>query len=147
MNEPKLIFNETLYSTEEINAMAAEFRETGFVVLPEVFKRETVPGFKAQLEELMFHNGTAYTLPDDCPHYIHAALAPRGRPRATSTTHIVIERTRCLPPERRIVHAELAALSFLGRGCCRRSASRHDGQIAPGQRPVGLRGSEPASGG
>ena len=105
MTAPDLLFCDTPFSAEEIEAMAAEFRETGYVVLPDVFERESVPAFKAQLEELMFHNGVSYTLPDDCPHYIHAALAPRGRqiiPRALSasaappmpsihTTIIVIE--------------------------------------------------------
>jgi len=89
MNEPKLMFNETPYSPDEIERMAQEFRDRGHVVLPNVFERESVPGFKRQLEELMFHNGVAYTLPDDAPHYIHAALAPRGRqilPRALSAS-------------------------------------------------------------
>ncbi len=105
MNEPKLLFNETPYAPDEIERMAQEFRERGYVVLPDVFERASVPDFKRQLEELMFHNGVAYTLPDDAPHYIHAALALRGRqilPRALSasvakpmpsihTTIIVIE--------------------------------------------------------
>ena len=79
MNAPKLLFNETLYSPSEIECMVLEFQERGYVVLSNVFQRGSVPGFKQQLEELMFHNGVAYTLPDDSPHYIHAALAPRGR--------------------------------------------------------------------
>ena len=89
MNAPKLLFNETSYAPGEVESMASEFRERGYVVLPNVFQRGSVPAFKSQLEELMFHNGVAYTLPDDAPHYIHAALAPRGRqilPRALSAS-------------------------------------------------------------
>lgn len=89
MSLPLLEFEESPYSSEAVEVMASEFRENGYVILPEVFKRESVPLFKAQLEKLMYHNGSAYTLPDDSAHYIHAALAPRGRqllPKALSAS-------------------------------------------------------------
>jgi hypothetical protein len=79
MDFPKAKFIEELYSEEEVNRMVKEFQENGYTILRNVFERESVKEFKAQLQELMFFNGISYTLPDDSLHYFYPALAPRGR--------------------------------------------------------------------
>jgi hypothetical protein len=79
MTPPKAAFIEELYGENEIHQMVSEFQEKGYTILPNVFERESVKEFKAQLEEIMYFNGNAYTIPDDCPHYMHSALAPRCR--------------------------------------------------------------------
>ena len=79
MKEPALQFNTELYSQNEIAEMINSFKDKGYAILPKVFKRESIPLFKKQLEEIIVHNGLAYTIPDDSPHYIVSALAPRGR--------------------------------------------------------------------
>lgn len=79
MRETSLIFNEELYSTEQISSFTKEFRDKGYVVLPRVFERESVKVFKKELEEIMYFNGNAWTIPEDSPHYITSALAPKGR--------------------------------------------------------------------
>ncbi|NLU39209.1 MAG: phytanoyl-CoA dioxygenase family protein [Bacteroidales bacterium] len=79
MMPPKAKFIEESYQIEEVNRMVSEFQEKGYTILRNVFERESVKEFKKQLEELMYFNGNAYTIPDNTPHYIHGALAPRGR--------------------------------------------------------------------
>jgi len=79
MTPPKAKFIEELYEENQLHQMVSEFQEKGYTVLPNVFERESVKEFKAQLEEIMYFNGNAYTIPDDSPHYIHSALAPRCR--------------------------------------------------------------------
>lgn len=79
MSQTSLEYNEEKFSEEEIHSLVDQFQEKGFVILPSVFKRKSVKKFKAELEEIMNFNGTAYTIPDDQPHYLTAALAPRGR--------------------------------------------------------------------
>ena len=76
---PKAKFIEELYTETEVNQMISEFQQKGYTILPNVFERESVKVFKVQLEELMYFNGISYTIPDDSPHYIHGALAPRCR--------------------------------------------------------------------
>jgi hypothetical protein len=77
--QPALEFVTDLYSDKQVDTMMQQFREKGWVILPDVLKRETVDPFVAQLEKIMVHNGLKYTIPDDSPHYIHCAHAPRGR--------------------------------------------------------------------
>lgn len=79
MEKTSLIYNEAPYSDDEIASFTEEFRNKGYVVLPKVFDRESVKQFKEELEKIMFYDGTAYTIPDDKPHYIVSVLAPRGR--------------------------------------------------------------------
>ena len=78
MEIPAMQFVEKLYSKDKVNEMMSEFREKGYVVLPDVIKRETVDPFVEQLEKLMFNDGLSWRLPDDSPHYIHCAKTPRG---------------------------------------------------------------------
>lgn len=79
MDQPALRFVEELYSDQEVDTMMQQFRDKGWVILPDVLKRETVDPFAAQLESIMYHDGLKYTIPDDSPHYIHCTYAPRGR--------------------------------------------------------------------
>lgn len=74
-----LKYNKIPYTETELNSYLSQFRDKGYVVLPHVFERDSVKEFKKELESIMYHNGNAYTIPDDSPHYIAAALALRGR--------------------------------------------------------------------
>jgi hypothetical protein len=79
MTPPKAKFIEELYDENQLHQMVFEFQEKGYTILPNVFERESVKEFKAQLEEIMYFNGNAYTIPDNLPHYMHSILAPRCR--------------------------------------------------------------------
>lgn len=79
MTEPALRFVNEPYDPETVAGLLAEFREKGFVVLPDLFERETVLPFVSQLEELMVHDGIAYRIPDEAPHFMHGGCAPRIR--------------------------------------------------------------------
>lgn len=74
-----LKYNTVPYTSNELEGFISEFQQNGYAILPDVFERESVKKFKVELESIMYHNGIAYTIPDDQPHYIAAALAPRGR--------------------------------------------------------------------
>lgn len=58
--------------------MVEQFREDGYVILPDIFKRETVEPFLKQLETLIFHDGLSWRLRDDSPHYSFCSKTPRG---------------------------------------------------------------------
>ncbi|MGD9824422.1 phytanoyl-CoA dioxygenase family protein [Desulfobacter sp.] len=79
MDKPAIEFVEELYSKEEIEKMVTQFQEKGYVILPDVFKRETVDPFVKQLEEIMIFDGLKNTIPHNSPHYIHCAYTPRAR--------------------------------------------------------------------
>lgn len=79
MNSTALKYNKTPYTDIEVNRFIQAFQDTGYAVLPNVFDRESVKLFKQELEKVMTFNGLNYTIPDDTPHYIAGALAPRGR--------------------------------------------------------------------
>ncbi len=79
MDEPAIQFVEGAYSDNETQKMIAQFRNKGYVVLPDVIKGETVAPFVKQLEEIMSFDGIKYFLPDDQPHYMHCAMAPKAR--------------------------------------------------------------------
>lgn len=79
MEELKLEFIDQLYEQDQVEAMIKEFQEKGYVILPDVLKRDSVDQFVKQLDEIKTFDGLKYTIPDDKPHYIHCANAPRGR--------------------------------------------------------------------
>jgi hypothetical protein len=79
MTPPKTKFIEELYDESQIHHIVSEFQKKGCSILPNVFERESVKEFKAQLEEIMYFNGNAYTIPDNSPHYIHSALPPHSK--------------------------------------------------------------------
>lgn len=60
MEKPALEFVNELYSDDEVDAMIAQFQDKGWVILPDVLKRESVDPFVEQLEEIMFHDGLKY---------------------------------------------------------------------------------------
>ncbi|MGC4119695.1 MAG: phytanoyl-CoA dioxygenase family protein [Myxococcales bacterium] len=79
LDQPALRFVENRYSDSEVEQMMRQFRDRGWVILPDVLERESVDPFVAQLEGLLVHVGTKYTIPDDTPHYLHGLFAPRAR--------------------------------------------------------------------
>lgn len=87
MEPPALEFVEDLYDEETLTELLREFREKAYVVLPDVFRRETVDAYVEQLEAVKHFNGLSYQIPEDLPHCMSAAPAPRARqivPRALS---------------------------------------------------------------
>lgn len=79
MKEPALRFVEEPYSEETVQTMVRDFQEKGYAILPDVFERGSVDSFVDQLKEIMYFDGTKYTIPDESPHYIHCAYTPRVR--------------------------------------------------------------------
>ena len=51
MDFPNAKFIKALYSDEEVNRMELEFQEKGYTILRNVFERESVKEYKAQLQE------------------------------------------------------------------------------------------------
>lgn len=79
MDNIALKYNTVPYTNNECEMFITEFQEKGYTILPQVFDRKSVKTFKKELEAVMTFNGLSYTIPDDKPHYIAGALAPRGR--------------------------------------------------------------------
>ncbi len=79
MDTPLLEFVTELYPKPELDRMMAEFRDLGFVILPQVFKRETVDAFAEQVKAALFFDGLEWDLPGESPLIIWPALAPRVR--------------------------------------------------------------------
>lgn len=79
MDKPALEFVEELYTEGEQKKMLAEFRDKGYVILPDVLKEETVGPFREQLDEVIVNTGLGWTIPHESPHYVHSMYAPRGR--------------------------------------------------------------------
>ncbi len=79
MNKTSLKYNSVPFSESDVEKIILEFQDKGYAVLPKVFERESVKLFKKELEEVMVFDGLSYTIPEDLPHYIAGALAPRGR--------------------------------------------------------------------
>lgn len=97
MDKPVLAFVEELYTEEEQKKMLAEFRDKGYVILPDVFKRETVDPFREQLEGIVVDTGLGWTIPHDSPHYVHCTYAPRSRQLLpASLSHSVAKPKPCL---------------------------------------------------
>ncbi len=83
MDQPLLQFNEEPYDADTLKVMLSEFRDRGYVRLPDVFIRDTVDDYVKQVHEVMYHNGLALVLPDDSPLIIWPAQAPRIRQLVT----------------------------------------------------------------
>lgn len=79
MESPALEFVEELYDQDDVDKMMVEFRDKGYVILPNLIKRESVEPFKEQLEKLIYRDGNCYKIPHDSPHYTYPVKAPRGR--------------------------------------------------------------------
>lgn len=82
MDAPALRFVEEPYHFNDIGNMLQLFRDQGFVVLEEVFKPDTVDAYREQLYALIRaqeERGKGLSVPDDVPHAIWPAKAPRLR--------------------------------------------------------------------
>jgi hypothetical protein len=79
MDEPALKFVEDPYGEDQIDGMVREFQETGYVVLPDAVRRESVDPFMEQIEALMVFDGLQCAIPDHAPHHVWSAFAPRAR--------------------------------------------------------------------
>lgn len=75
--KPAIEFVEEPYSEAEAQKMIKQFREEGYVILPDVFKSETIDPFLEQVEALTYHDGLQWRLRDDSPHYLACAKTPR----------------------------------------------------------------------
>ena len=78
--EPSLKFVEEPYPLRHLVNLLAQFRAKGFVVLPNVFERESVDGFRQEVEAAVVKNqGGRLELPEDRPELVYPLRAPRIR--------------------------------------------------------------------
>ena len=78
--EPSLKFVEEPYPLRHLGNLLAQFRAKGFVVLPNVFERESVDGFRQEVEAAVVKNqGGRLELPEDRPELVYPLRAPRIR--------------------------------------------------------------------
>ena len=78
--EPSLKFVEEPYPLRHLGNLLAQFRAKGFVVLPNVFERESVDDFRQEVEAAVVKNqGGRLELPDDRPELVYPLRAPRIR--------------------------------------------------------------------
>src|SRR5688572_408425 len=77
---PALRFNESPYHANHVGSIALEFREKGYAVLYDVFDRNSVDEYRAQVEESIQtrENGGLF-LPPDSPLAVAPTYAPRLR--------------------------------------------------------------------
>ena len=76
--EPTLRFVEEPYEPAHVEQLEAEFRDRGFVLLPDVFERVSVAPFRAAVQKKLRNLGT-WDLPSDAAERVLPALAPRLR--------------------------------------------------------------------
>lgn len=79
MPQPALRFVDSPYHANTQENLLAEFRETGFVVLPDVFERDSVDAFRAEVVGLIDRRDKRMALADDAPHRVWPVRAPRIR--------------------------------------------------------------------
>ena len=78
--EPSLKFVEEPYPLRHLGNLLAQFRAKGFVVLPNVFERDSVDGFRQEVEAAVVKNpGGRLELPEDRPELVYPPRAPRIR--------------------------------------------------------------------
>ena len=78
--EPSLKFVEEPYPLRHLGNLLAQFRAKGFVVLPNVFERDSVDGFRQEVEATVVKNpGGRLELPEDRPELVYPLRAPRIR--------------------------------------------------------------------
>ena len=78
--EPSLKFVEEPYPLRHLGNLLAQFRAKGFVVLPNVFERDSVDGFRQEVEAAVVKNpGGRLELPEDRPELVYPLRAPRIR--------------------------------------------------------------------
>ena len=77
---PELGFTEELFPANYRGNLLGQFREKGFVVLPGVFRKETVDAYRRQIESLVKdsgHSSNPYRIENEDPILVHPAKAPR----------------------------------------------------------------------
>ena len=77
---PELKFTEEVLHPNSRGNILAKFREKGFAVVPGVFQRDSVDGFRAQIESLVEEGESPdqpLRLESDDPILVHPAAAPR----------------------------------------------------------------------
>jgi hypothetical protein len=80
MKDTPLRFNEVPYHPNDLGNLLAHFRDDGFVVLRNVFERDSVDDYLAAVREAIVRTDAgAYELPDDSPLVIAPTCAPRIR--------------------------------------------------------------------
>ena len=78
--EPSLKFVEEPYPLRHLGNLLAQFRAKGFVVLPNVFERESVDDFRQEVEAAVVKNqGGRLELQDNRPELVYPLRAPRIR--------------------------------------------------------------------
>ena len=78
--ELSLKFVETPYPSNHLGNLLARFRTKGYVVLPNVFERESVDNFRQEVEAAIVKNQDGrFELPDDRPELVYPLKAPRIR--------------------------------------------------------------------
>ena len=82
--EPTLRFVEEPYEPAHVEQLEAEFRDRGFVLLPDVFERVSVAPFRAAVQKKLRKldprpNRGTWDLPSDAAERVLPALAPRLR--------------------------------------------------------------------
>ena len=78
--QPSLKFIETPYPSSHLGNLLAQFRAKGYVVLPNVFKRESVDKFRQEVESAIVKTQDGhFELPDDRPELVYPLKAPRIR--------------------------------------------------------------------
>ena len=90
MENPALEFVADPYEQKTVDSLIDVYKQKGYAVLPNVFKRETVDPFVDRLKEAVYHNGIEYMIPDDSLLHVWASQAPRVRQILTpALTHTV----------------------------------------------------------
>ena len=90
MEDIALRFTDEPYAEETVREFIDGFQSKGYAVLPNVFDRDSVDGYLAQLRDAVRFDGIQYVMPDDSPLHVWAAQAPRVRQiLAPALTHSV----------------------------------------------------------
>lgn len=80
MTAPSLRFREEPYDPNRLNNLLLQFRAKGYVVLPDLFERESVDAFLAEVQAVVKQNEQGrWIMPDDQPAIYWPIRAPRLR--------------------------------------------------------------------
>lgn len=78
-SDTPLQFEESPYHISDVNNMLLRFRELGYVVLRNVFRRDSVDAFREAVEAAVIQENGRHLLPADSPLSIAPVFAPRIR--------------------------------------------------------------------
>ena len=80
MKEPPLRFNDALYPWNQLGNILAEYRAKGFVILRDVFERDSVDAFlESVLSAAVKNEHRRWELPEDRREIVWPLYAPRIR--------------------------------------------------------------------